>query len=381
MPGKIHKPKVIFSVTNCICHDQRVQKMAGLVKSLGAEVTIVGRKMGRCCNSGLVPFKTRRFRMVFSRGVLFYKFYNIRLFFYLLFHRHELLVSNDLDTLLPNFLISKIKRVKLVYDSHEYFTGVPEIQNRPLVKWVWSTIEKSVFPHLKHVITVSDSIANQYLKEYGIRPLVVRNCSGRIEHISGYSREALGIGQGRLLLILQGGGINVQRGGEELIEVMVKCENTILFIIGSGDVLDDLKKIVNQDNLSDKVRFFPKMSWDEMMRYTKSADVGLSLDKNTNINYRFSLPNKLFDYISAGIPVIAGDLPEVTRIITDHSCGIIIPEISPDEIGQAIKLLDENRDLLRVLRQNAKEAGEELNWEKESVKVREFYSSVLSNIK
>jgi glycosyltransferase involved in cell wall biosynthesis len=380
MPDQQHKPRVIFSVTNCICHDQRVLKMAGVVSNLGAEITIVGRRLDHCCSSGSVPFKTRRFRMIFSKGFLFYKFYNIRLLIYLLFHRADLLVSNDLDTLLPNFLVSKIKRIKLIYDSHEYFTGVPEIQDRPIVKWVWSTIEKSIFPRLEYVVTVSDSIAEQYYKEYGIRPLTVRNCSRRSETISGYSREELGIDHDMLLLILQGGGINIHRGAEELIDSMMRSENAFLFIIGSGDVFGDLRKMVNQAGLSEKVRFFPKMPWDEMMRYTKSADTGLSLDKNTNINYRFSLPNKLFDYISAGIPVIAGDLPEVTRIITEHSCGIIIPEIIPDEICQAIKVLNENRDLLNVLKQNAKDAAEELNWDNESVKVRGFYSMIFETI-
>ena len=364
MPGEIHKTKVIFSVTNCICHDQRVQKIAEEIKSLGAEVTIVGRRRGVCCRSGSVQFRTRRFRMIFRKGFLFYMFYNIRLFFYLLFHRSDLLVSNDLDTLLPGFLISKIKRVKLVYDSHEYFTGVPELQNRPFVKGVWRTIERSVFPRLKHVMTVSDSIADQYMTEYGIRPLTVRNCSPGSGSLAGYSRQELGIDPCKLLLVLQGGGINIDRGGEELIMAMSKTGNAVLFIIGSGDVLPLLMDMVNTEGLADRVRFFPKMPWQEMMRYTKSADAGFSLDKNTNINYRFSLPNKLFDYISAGIPVVAGDLPEVTRIITDHSCGIIIPEISPDEIIQAIRLLDENRDLLKILKQNAKDAAEVLNWEK-----------------
>ena len=107
--------------------------------------------------------------MIFKRGFLFYKFFNIRLFFFLLFHKYDLLVSNDLDTLLPNFLVSKLKGLPLVYDSHEYFTGVPEIQNRPFVKWVWKSIEKLYFPGLKNVMTVSESIASQYEKEYGVK--------------------------------------------------------------------------------------------------------------------------------------------------------------------------------------------------------------------
>jgi len=122
------------------------------------------------------------------------------------------------------------------------------------------------------------------------------------------------------------------------------------------------------------------MPWNEMMHYTKSADAGVSLDKNKSMNQKFSLPNKIFDYISAGIPVIAGDLPEVTKIVASYSCGIIIPEITPNEISQAVSVLHENNDLLRVLKQNAREASSLLTWETESEKVREFYRYVMGTV-
>ena len=175
-PGQT-KTKVAFSVTNCICNDQRVIKIAGTVSKLGCDITIIGRRSGDCSAIRLWPFKTERFSMLFRRSFLFYGFYNIRLFFFLLFHKYDFLVSNDLDTLLPNFLISKLKRLPLVYDSHEYFTGVPEIQNRPFVKWVWKSIEKSIFPGLKNVMTVSEPIASLYEKMYHVRPQVIRNFS------------------------------------------------------------------------------------------------------------------------------------------------------------------------------------------------------------
>jgi len=172
-----HKQFVAFSVTNCICHDRRVQKMASVAEELGCEATIIGRRGGKCCEGEHMPFRTKRFRMIFNKGFLFYQFFNIRLFFSLLFDKYDMLVANDLDTLLPNYLVSKIRKTPLVYDSHEYFTGVPEIQNKPFVKWVWKTIERSVFPHLQNILTVSDPIAEKYSEEYGIRPVTVRNCA------------------------------------------------------------------------------------------------------------------------------------------------------------------------------------------------------------
>jgi glycosyltransferase involved in cell wall biosynthesis len=352
--------------------------MAEAVSKLNCEITIIGRKSGSCCELDIVPFRTKRFRMLFRRGFLFYKLFNIRLFFYLLFHKSNLLIANDLDTLLPNFLISKFKHLPLVFDSHEYFTGVPEIQNRLFVKWIWKSIEKMIFPRLKHVMTVSDSIAALYENEYGFRPVTVRNCSRSAKKIIPFSKGELGINENHLLLIIQGTGINIDRGVEELVEAVSETDEVTLLIVGSGDQLYFLKNKVIELSLSDRVKFFPKMPWEELMRFTKTADAGLSLDKDSNINYRFSLPNKLFDYISAGIPVIAGDLPEVTKIVLENKCGIILSEPTTKEIIKALKKLKDNSELLAELKQNAVIASESISWEKESVKVVDFYNQIIT---
>ena len=380
MPLPLHKAKVAFSVTNSICHDQRVMKMAGVATHLGCDIIIIGRKSDDCYDSYSMPFRTKRFMMIFKKGFLFYAFFNIRLFLFLLFHKYDLLVSNDLDTLLPDFLVSKLKKIPLVYDSHEYFTGVPEIQNRPFVKWVWKSIEKSVFPRLKHVMTVSDSIAIQYEKEYGFKPVTVRNCSIKSLQIIPFSREELEINPDHLLLILQGTGINLDRGGEELIDAVNLTDNVSLLIIGSGDQFEFLIEKVLKLGLIERIKLIPKCPWDTLMRYTRSADAGLSLDKNSNPNYNFSLPNKLFDYISAGIPVIASDLPEITKILMNHKCGIVIPQVDPEEISKAIKELRDNRGLLLKLKHNSVIASESVNWENESLKVEALYKSILNQI-
>jgi glycosyltransferase involved in cell wall biosynthesis len=377
MPAEVFIPSVTFSVTNCICYDRRVRKMAFVISRLGCRVTIIGRRSGKCCDTNDLKFRTVRFRMIFRNGFLFYAFFNIRLFFSLLFRKHDLLVADDLDTLLPNFLVSKIRRIPMVYDSHEYFTGVPEIQNRPFVKWVWKTIERFIFPHLGNIITVSDSIADKYFQEYGIRPIIVRNCAESSDAIKIITRKEIGIGSENLFVVLQGTGINADRGGEELVDALKMTDGIVLLIIGSGDVLPLLKVKVRDLDISNKVRFIPALPWEEMMRYSKSADVGLSLDKDTNLNYRFSLPNKLFDYISAGIPVIAGNLQEVKKIIEEKECGIIIPDISPIEISKAIIRLRDDRLLLNKLKTNAVKTSEELSWEKESNKVTAFYKKLL----
>ena len=380
MKNPSDKLRVVFSVTNCICFDQRVLRMAETVSSLGCEVTIIGRVRGECCKKNIVPFKTKRFRMVFNRGFLFYKFFNIRLFFYLLIHPYEILVANDLDTLLPNYLVSGIKHKKLIYDSHEYYTGVPELSGRPFVKWIWSQIERNIFPRLKYVLTVSDSIADKYESQYKFRPVVVRNCARNSESIIPYNRKEFGIENDHLILIIQGAGINIERGGLELIEAVRQTDKVTLFIVGSGDVIHLLKAGMNSHDQVQRIKFVPKVPWEEMMKFTKMADAGLSLDKDICLNYRFSLPNKLFDYLSAGIPVVTGNLPEIRKIFEAYDCGLIISEVSPVEISRAIIELRDNHALRNRLKKNSAVAFAELNWKNEQEKVISLYREIISKI-
>jgi glycosyltransferase involved in cell wall biosynthesis len=373
-----NKTKVAFSVINCICYDQRVLKIADTVSSLNCDITIIGREKAGFCKPDAVPFRTKRFKMIFNRGFLFYKFFNIRLFIYLLFNSFDLLVANDLDTLLPNFIISKLKRIPLVYDSHEYFTEVPEIQNRVFVKKVWQTIEKSIFPYLKFVTTVSESIALSYEGAYGVKPMVVRNAGKNSDHIAPFSRTEINIPSDDLLIIMQGTGINIDKGAEELIEAVFNTEGVTLLIVGSGDVLPQLKEQVNRLNISHKVKFVGTVPWETLMKYTKSADVGMILEKDTNLNYRYSLPNKLFDFIAAGIPVIASELPETGKIINEYGIGIVIGNITPVKISGALRDLKADPVKLAELKQHSIEASLKINWVTESEKIRELYTKALS---
>jgi len=375
--GKNRKA-IVFSVTNCICFDQRVMKMADTVREMGCDVTITGRRLGDCCRKDLVPFKTKRFTMLFKKGFLFYASFNLRLFFYLLFNKYDILVANDLDTLLPNFLVSQLKKKPLVFDSHEYFTGVQELVNRPFIRKIWKSIERWILPRLKYVITVSDSIAEKYKSEYDISSVVIRNLARNSGSVAGYSRYELGIKPEDLILILQGSGLNIDRGGEELIDAICITPGVTLLVVGSGDILDVMKQKVMENNISDKVIFVPKLSWENMMRYTKVADVGISIDKDTNLNYYYSLPNKLFEYISAGIAVIASALPEVKKMVEDNRCGIVLDTITPEEISRGIMRLRDDRQLLNDLKQNARIASEKFNWENESKKLYSFYEDIIA---
>ena len=321
------------------------------------------------------PYRSLRMKLFFTKGPCFYAAFNIRLFFLLLFKKADLLVANDLDTLLPNYLVSKIKHIPLVYDSHEYFTEVPELVNRKGVQKVWKSIERHIFPRLKDVITVNDSIAGLYEKEYGIRPKVVRNIPPAQKITLNKTRAELGLPEDKFILILQGSGINVDRGTEEMTEAMPLIrEEVILLIVGGGDVIDLLKSKAEELKLSERIIFKPKQPYQELMQYTVNADLGLTLDKDTNLNYRYSLPNKLFDYIHAGIPVLASSLPEIRKIITQYNIGDFIPSHEPGTIATKVNEIVENKVLMNDWRKNITFAAQDLSWEKEEQILKQVYS-------
>ena len=368
--------QIYISVTNDIVTDQRVNKVARTILSSGVSVALVGRVRKGSLPIGTNPFKIKRFRMVFNRGALFYACFNFRLFFYLLFRKMDLLLANDLDTLPANYLVSRIKRIPLVYDSHEYFTGVPELQDRKIVKGIWKWIEKRIFPNLKYIYTVSQSIADLYKEEYNREVKVVRNLSLGWKPVNKSSRSELGIAEGKRILILQGSGINIERGAEEAVEAMLYVENAILLIIGEGDVMDQLKKSVDQMDLSGKILFINKMPYAKLLEYTSLGDVGLTLDKDTNLNYRYSLPNKLFDYIQARVPVLASKLVEVEKIIRNYKIGELIDSHEPKHIAEKLNFMLDSEDKRREWKKNLEQAAEELCWENEEKKLIEILESV-----
>jgi glycosyltransferase involved in cell wall biosynthesis len=342
---------------------------------MGFEVLLVGRKLPNSPKLDKRNYKTKRMRLLFTKGPFFYAEYNKRLTLLLLSHKFDLLVSNDLDTLLANYTVSKIKSKPLVYDSHEYFTEVPELQGRK-AKQIWERIEAWIFPKLKDIITVNKSIANLYEKKYGKELKVVRNIPFRRSSTEVLTKADLGIDEQRRVIILQGAGINVDRGAEEAVLAMKYLDNTILLIVGGGDVLEILKKMVLEHKLKDKVRFIQRQSIDKLYAYTSLADVGLSLDKDTNLNYRFSLPNKIFDYIQCGTPVLASDLPEVKNIIQSYDVGVIVEDHNPQAITKSInEMLD--ADFKKSHQERLLKAADELVWENEEEVLREIYVKYL----
>lgn len=371
--------KAIVSVINDLSTDQRVHKVCTTLCDMGYDVMLVGRKQRKSLPLTPRKYATKRMFLLFEKGPLFYAEYQFRLFLYLFFHKADVLVANDLDTLQPNYTASKLKGAHLVYDSHELFCEVPELQGSPFKKNLWKSIERRIFPKLKYVFTVNDSIAKIYSDEYKVKIGVVRNIPplSNQKNVKPATKTELGIPEGKKIVVLQGAGINVDRGAEEAVLAMEHINDALLLIVGSGDVIAVLKQMVKDRNLDEKVKFTGKVPFEKLLQYTMHADLGLTLDKDTNINYRYSLPNKLFDYIHAGVPVLASSLVEIKSIIEKYKVGDCILSHDPMHIAEKINTILANDALRAEWKKSCKIAAEELCWEKEELVLREVYSQFI----
>lgn len=343
---------------------------------MGFSVLLVGRKLKSSPDLDRRAYQMHRMNLFMKKGPGFYMEYQVRLFFFLLLRRIDLLVSNDLDTLAPNFVVSRLKRIPMVYDSHEYFTGVPELIHHPLKRKLWKGVERMFLPKVRDLITVNESIATLFARDYGVKMQVVRNVPEKFPFQT-LDRQKLGLPYDQRILILQGSGINVERGAEELVEAMQTVDNALLLIVGGGDVLPELKEKVKQLKLDTKVMFKPRMPYLELMQFTAAADLGLSLDKGTSVNYLYSLPNKLFDYLQAGIPVLVSDLPEIRKVVDQYEVGDYIPDHNPKHIAAKINDILARPDKMVAWKMNTLRARNELNWENESEVLRKIYTQYL----
>ena len=373
----LSKNRAIVSVTNDLYTDQRVHKICLFLEEQGYQVLLLGRKRKSSLPLESRLYKTKRMNLFFDKGAMFYAEYNLRLFLFLFFKKGNLFVSNDLDTLLANYCASILKlKTRLVYDSHEYFTEVPELVNRPKIQRVWEKIEERIFPKLETIYTVNSSISELYKHKYNKDLFVVRNISMLWKPETLKSKEELNIPLVKKIIILQGAGINIDRGAEEAVEAMKLIENAILLFVGDGDVIPYLKKYVEENNLTNKVIFIGRKPYLEMMNYTFHADLGLTLDKATNINYKNSLPNKVFDYIHTETPIVATPIYEVKRIIEKYNVGKILEDFNSKNLASLINSILSNELLLKELKANCKIARDFENWEKEKEVLKQIYPKV-----
>ncbi|HAQ20952.1 MAG TPA: glycosyl transferase group 1 [Prolixibacteraceae bacterium] len=365
--------KVTLSVINDLVTDNRVHKVAESLQKMGFEPELVGRLLPES-QPVIREYKIHRMKLWFRKGAIFYAEYNLRLFFYLLKSKSDVFVSNDLDTLPANYLASRMKRKPLIYDSHEYFTEVPELIGHPFVKAVWTWLERLLVPRVQAAYTVCESIAEVYRDLYQVDFKVVRNlpvCS-IIEKTEPPEKI-----QGQPKIILYQGALNLGRGIEAAIRAMQFLDGAELWLTGDGDLTLELKKMVSELKLDSKVKFVGRLPLLQLRQLTLQADLGISLEEDLGLNYRFALPNKLFDYIQAGVPVLVSNLPEMKRIVEHYQIGSIADTHQRKELAAIMKTALFDQEKIKVWKQNLQKAAKELCWENEESVLRDVYGRFL----
>jgi len=287
--------------------------------------------------------------------------------------RPEVVHAHDAAMLLPGILGARLTGARLLYDSHELATSVPYRERA----WAWfvEMIERIVVPRCAAVITVSDGIAERLgaLYRLPITPTVVRNVSDLEVGADGGLRRRMGLDADTPLILHQGAPAPA-RGCEVLIEALTRLEGVHLAFLGDPEAgyAERLREAVGDRRLQDRVALLPNVPLPELLANTAEADVGVTLLQDTCENHRLALPNKLFEYIAAGVPVVASALPETQRLIEILGVGWCSPPEDPDALAQVLKLALRHRrdpDLTARLHQ----AAQELRWSREQQRLLGLY--------
>lgn len=359
--------KIICTVTNDLNYDQRMIRICSSLVDAGFDVELIGRNKKKSPPLFERKFQQKRLNCFFQSGKFFYVEYNIRLFFYLLFADVDIINAIDLDTILPGYFISRIRSKKIVYDAHEYFTEVPEVVSRPNIQKIWKKIEKSIVPRIEHAYTVCESLAELFYKEYKVPFEVIRNVPFKNEDVH-YEKEKR--------IILYQGALNEGRGLEAMIAAMEDVEGAELWLAGEGDLSEALRTLVQEKKLEHKITFLGFLQPEDLTDLTNKVYVGLNLLENKGLSYYYSLANKTFDYIQALVPGIHMAFPEYKKLNEKYNIGVLIKTLEKEDILKAIQTLLNDEVYYLQLKENCRQAKEELTWEKEVEKLLDVYQKL-----
>ena len=368
MASKI-KGLIIFSVTNDLTYDQRMIRICDSLMDDGYQIQLVGRVKKNSIPLSGFAFPVHRLRCWFNKKFLFYAEYNLRLFFYLRMKRPAAICSIDLDTSVASYFYSRFWKVKMIFDSHELFTELPEIIHRPFIKSVWNRIGKMTVPKFDVCYTVNQSIARELSKKYDKKFKVVRNVPllRKFDEAETFSEEKF---------IFYQGVLNKGRGLEELISTLKNYPQIKLKLAGEGELSEKLRTLVSNLNMESQVDFLGFVTPDDLAELTKRSWLGINLLDSKSLNYYYSLANKFFDYMHACTPMICMDFPEYRAINELYEVACLIKDLDHKTIDTAINKFLNDEEYYNSLKSNGSKARIEFNWQKEKDILLAIYDSL-----
>ncbi|UOQ64685.1 glycosyltransferase [Hymenobacter volaticus] len=370
-------PRLYFTVTTDLNYDQRMQRICSSLAEAGYEVRLIGRQWSNSRPLVPQPYKQHRLRCWFQRGKLFYLEYNLRLFLYLLPRRATVWCAIDLDTALPVWLRARLGGQPFVYDAHELFTEVPEVVARPAVQRMWRWVEQFIVPRANLVYTVGPALARVFEERYGRPVKVVRNISRLSEAALPPAPTAVPAAG----YILYQGALNAGRGLEALLEAMPQVIGRLV-VCGEGDLSESLRARAAALGLlaSGQVEFRGFVLPDALRDVTQNAVLGVMLLENQGLSYYYSLANKFFDYLHAGIPQVVVDFPEYRALNNEYDVAEIVPNLKPTTLAATLNyLLRDNPARYQQLAENCRRARRELSWQHEEQHLLALYAGLVDS--
>lgn len=359
---KVKGQTIAILMTSDFMFDQRMQR---IVDTLSVRYSILIYHRGK---DGFVQenLQVESMNCVIKNGWMFYLEFNVRLLWTLLNQKMDIIYCVDADTLLAGGVVCKLRNKILVYDSHEWFTEVPELKGRNWVKKIWTLIEDTFVPLAQIRITVNESLASIFTQKWGKEFVAIRNVPKNKMKAVPINKEPI--------LVYQG-AVNAGRGLECAIQTLEFLPYYRLVIIGNGDILEDLKKEASSMPWKERIIFIDKMIPEQLDQYTATARYGLNLLDASSLSYHYSLANKFFDYLQAGIPSINMDLPEYSRIIQNEKVGLLLSSLDAKQLASLIEDND-NGVAYQKMKDNCLIVSDKYIWESEAPKLLKLFEGL-----
>jgi glycosyltransferase involved in cell wall biosynthesis len=281
---------------------------------------------------------------------------------------------HDLDTLLLGYMAKRRHGGRLVYDAHELTTELAYI-SRP-EKMGWCVLERFLIRRADEVIATGTYRGEYLVKKYRVAsPSVILNCPPlpAAEVHNRALREKLGLADDTVPVILYQGVFSGGRGLDKLVLAAAHLDRGVLVLMGWGALEAELRSLVEKKGLEERVYFTEPVGPDRVVYYCMSASVGVVIVLHTSLNNYYATPNKLYEYISAGLPVVSSDFPALKEVVEGYGLGCTFDPEEPESIAAAINLVLAGEQRYDTMRKNALEAARIFNWENESKKLLEIY--------
>ncbi|MGQ9628950.1 MAG: glycosyltransferase family 4 protein [bacterium] len=394
--------RICMIATNDLLNDPRVRKEAESAVAAGFDVTVLGLLSSRTSPEELIDgyrivragphsLKSKciaplleRFLWRLGKFPSFWFSQILRNVLYLASevtnHSADIYHANDLDTLWVACSAARRFGAKVVYDNHELWLEQPFVRNIPLAYSLGFLLEGQLIGAVDRVVVVNESIGRILKERYFIGDFtVVMNCP-RLQSPDGrsYLGEELRRKVGGRRILLYQGRYEPGRGLEEIVRSMRFVEGGALVLRGYGVLEASLRGLVESLNLEDRVFFAPPVPMADLVDAAAEADLGLMPYRDTCLDHRYCTPNKLFEYMMAGLAVAASDLPEIRRILSESGAGEVFDPDDPRNIADVVNGIISDELMLKEMRRNAVlSARERYNWGVEAQKLIDTYISLV----